>query len=331
MCFSNETSMNSYKEISDTLDILVQQIAKTSTLISQNGLMAGKMGIAILLYQYGRYRCNPEIEDYADRLLELVFQEIGHSVEKGIDNGLYGIIWGINYLIKQGFLQADEDIFDEIDAVIFREGNNAYILNNLGAEAEKGLYVCNRFISDIPSTENKWYQHIENCVCHFHDILITKYTTYVLPVFPCKILTRFFHVCQTVWEHGLFRSEIDILYEELPEIVKVSYKEEKSISEKYILGTLLNGIPMFEGYVSIGDTPQLMTLTDVNNLYLTQLILGRKIPMPETVNRTILSITENKQYIDDLLELLNSNNIGLGNNVGGLAWSMLQWCMEQDN
>ncbi len=323
--------MNPYKMISDTLDVFVRQIAKTSYLIPQNGLMTGKMGVAILLYRYGRYRNDPEMEEYADRLIELVFQKIGQINEKGFDNGVYGIVWGMNYLIKQGFLQADEDIFDEIDTVLLDKGYSASVLQAFGIEAEKGLYILGRFISDISSTENKWCQHIENCVNQFYKILISKYTSLVLPVFPCIYLIRFFHVCQTVWECGLFRHEIGLLYEEIPEIVKVSYKEEKSISEKHILATLLDEVPMFEGCVSIGGTPQLTTLTDVNNFYLTQLILDRKIPIPEVVNKSILSIAEDQERINGLLEQLNPYYAGLGSNVGGLAWTMMQWCMEQDN
>ena len=323
--------MNPYKMISDTLDVFVRQIAKTSYLIPQNGLMTGKMGVAILLYRYGRYRNDPEMEEYADRLIELVFQKIGQINEKGFDNGVYGIVWGMNYLIKQGFLQADEDIFDEIDTVLLDKGYSASVLQAFGIEAEKGLYILGRFISDISSTENKWCQHIENCVNQFYKILISKYTSLVLPVFPCIYLIRFFHVCQTVWECGLFRHEIGLLYEEIPEIVKVSYKEEKSISEKYILATLINEIPTLEGCVSTVDLPQSMTLVDANNFYLTQWILDKKISIPKTVDKTILSIIKNHRRISGLINQLNSDNAALGNDAGGLAWVIMQWCINKDN
>ncbi len=319
--------MNSYKTISDSLDVFVRQIAKASVLVTQTELMSGKIGIAILLYQYGRYRNDPKITECADLLIDSVMPNFG----KGFDNGLYGITWGIDYLINRGFVEADENIFDEIDAVLFREDDRSFILNDLDTETGKGLYAWNRLISSIPSTENKWRQYVEDCVYRLYNIFISKYTNYVLPVFPCKFLIRFFHVCQTVGEYGLLRPEIGVMYEELPEIVKISYKEEKSISEKYILATLLNEIPMFEGCISIGDAPQLMTLTDVNNFYLTQLILGRKISIPEVVNKTVSSITKDHQRINELLDQLNSDNAGLGNDVGGLAWAMMQWCMEQDN
>ena len=109
--------MNSYKEISYTLDLLIQQIAKVSTLVPQNGLTTGKIGIAILLYQYGKYRNDLKMTDYADILIELILQEMKQGVKRRFDDGLYGIVWGIHYLIKKGFVQADEDIFDEVDVL----------------------------------------------------------------------------------------------------------------------------------------------------------------------------------------------------------------------
>lgn len=80
----------------------------------------------------------------------------------------------------------------------------------------------------------------------------------------------------------MFRQEIGVLYEELPEIVRISFKEEKSISEKYILATLINEIPTLEGCVSTVDLPQSMTLVDANNFYLTQWILDKKISIPKS-------------------------------------------------
>ncbi|KAF5056817.1 hypothetical protein KCV26_12400 [Petrimonas sulfuriphila] len=323
--------MNSYKEISYTLDLLIQQIAKVSTLVPQNGLTTGKIGIAILLYQYGKYRNDLKMTDYADILIELILQEMKQGVKRRFDDGLYGIVWGIHYLIKKGFVQADEDIFDEVDNIIFRENNKAYFFNDLGAEAEKALYIWNRFISVTSSTKSKWEQHIENCVNQFHKILILKYITYILPVFSCRTLIRFFHICQTFWKYDMFRQEIGVLYEELPEIVRISFKEEKSISEKYILATLINEIPTLEGCVSTVDLPQSMTLVDANNFYLTQWILDKKISIPKTVDKTILSIIKNHRRISGLINQLNSDNAALGNDAGGLAWVIMQWCINKDN
>ena len=326
MCFSKK-EMNLYRTISDTLDIFVHHIAKESAQIPQIGLMNGKMGIAILLYQYGRYRNSSEIFDYADRLIDLVFQEIESGIENSFDKGLYGIIWGLCYLIKQGFVQVDEDVFDQVVTTVLCK-ESLYIFNGLDVELGKGLCLCNRFITDKYLKNNKWYQQIEKLICRFHDILILKYTTYILPVFPCKILIRFFYVCQKILEHGLFQSEINLLYEELPEIVRVSFKEEKALSEKYILASILDKIPMFDGCAYFNGPPCIKTLKDITNIYLTQLILGEEISVPK-MNVKVLSNILKHQMVKKLLNQLNPDNIGLQSNLGGLTWTLLQRCKEQ--
>ncbi|MDR2037743.1 MAG: hypothetical protein LBQ60_07460 [Bacteroidales bacterium] len=294
------------------------------------GLMSGKTGIAILLYHYARFMNEPKMAESADILIGIVMREIKPDVGKEFNNGISGIIWGIDYLIKQDFLEAEEDLFCEIDTILFQENKKKINLDDLGSESTKGIYAWNRYNTAGLLTKNKWYQHLENCVHHFYDILVSKYTNYILPVFPCKMLVYFFHFCQTVQQYGLFRPEIDVLYEELPEIVKISYREEKSISDKYMLTLMLHEIPMLEKCISRDDAPQAMTLSDVNNFYLTRLILGCSFPTPEIICKTILSIVEDQKQISELLYSLNPYNAGLGNYVGGFSWAMLQCCMEYD-
>ena len=320
--------MNASKLLLERLDVFVRKITETCNLIPRTGLMTGKMGIAILLYHYARYKNEPEIMDFADQLINSMMQETGLDYGKGLDEGLCGIAWGIDYLIKQQFIQAEVDIFEEIDACLFQEENRALYLYDLDVEAEKGLYAWNRLFSCQSSEEHIWRQRMEKCVSHFHDIWIYRYTNYNLPVFPCRILIRFFHVCQTLWEHNQYRAETESLYEELPEIVKISYREEPCFSDKHMLASLFTGIPVFEKCIPVDDVPPSMTLTDVNNFYLTRLVLGRDIPIPEIVDKTMLSMAEDRQKIDELLHHLKPDNAGLGNSVGGLAWAMLQRLIE---
>jgi hypothetical protein len=135
---------------------------------------------------------------------------------------------------------------------------------------------------------------------------------------------------QTFREHGKYQHEIEALYKELIEITKISYKEENFFSNKYMLSSLLSKISMFAKCTPIGDIPHTIPLADVNNFYLTRLVLGENILMPETVDKSILSIAKSPQWINELVNRLNPENVGLGN-YGKLAWAMLQWCMEQDN
>ena len=329
--------MNSYKILSDCLDVFVRQIAKTNALVPKTGLMTGKIGIAILLYHYARYKNEPEMAKYADSLIDISVQKIMQldkielESRNALESVLWGVVWGLDYLIRQEFVQMDKDVFEKIDTALFQEKNRALHFFDLGVESKKGLYVWNRLDFSKSSEVDIWRQRMENCVRHFRDILMQRYTSYVLPVYPCSWLIRFFHICQTLREHTPYRSKIDMLYEELPEFVKISYHNEKSLSDKYMLAELLTDIPMFKECIPVDDTTlQLMELTDVSNFYLTRLFLGRCITVPEAVDKLLVSKAEDPQWIDELLYQLNQDNIGLGNCIGGLSWALLQWCMERD-
>lgn len=322
--------MNSFKTIPDYLDIIIRQIAKNSALVPQNGLKTGKLGIAILLYNYAQYKNDPEIAAYAGNLINTVTRKI-RTVNFGKDFyiGLYDIAYGFHYLLKHDFVKIDDDIFDKIDSILFEKGNKALNLWELDDESEKGLYILNRLNFCRPSVENLWRRLMENCVNNFRDILMQRYTSYELFVFPCRVLIRFFHVCQILREHGQHCREINTLYEELIEFVKISYIEEKNLSDKFIFASLLAGIPEFEELISVNSVPQLTAFADIHNIYLTQLILDRSFSLPEITDKTILSIVENSQWFNELSNRINPYNAGLGNYFGGLTWMLLQWCIEE--
>ena len=89
-------------------------------------LIGGKMG-AVLFY-YELYR-NTNIETYgdiADRLLSEVLDNIGKIKGNSIDQGLSGVGWGINYLLRNAFVEADKDTFADLECQIFCDESVAF-------------------------------------------------------------------------------------------------------------------------------------------------------------------------------------------------------------
>ena len=70
---------------------------------------------------------------------------------------------------------------------------------------------------------------------------------------------------------------------------------------------------------------------DINEFYLNRLLYGNIIPAPDIFDMVIPLIVNDADRIDSLLSLLNPNNTGLGNYVGGLAWALLQNCLKYKN
>lgn len=86
-----------------------------------DGLFDGKMGYVLFLYQYSRYTEDSFYERVAENMLDVVLNHLysKESIEYG--NGLAGIGYGIEYLIRNGFVEGDaDDVLAELDDSLVR-------------------------------------------------------------------------------------------------------------------------------------------------------------------------------------------------------------------
>ncbi len=119
--------------IGDRLQRIANVLLLNASFLDNPGLLNGKMGIAIFFYHYSRYSKNKIYEDYAGELVDEIYDEINTSTPVNFENGLTGIGWGIEYLVKKGFVQADTDeALEEIDCAIYRHRINSPVLINTG-------------------------------------------------------------------------------------------------------------------------------------------------------------------------------------------------------
>lgn len=90
--------------------------------LENRGLFRGKMGICLYFFHLANKTGNTSYEEFADQLLQDVFQYIHQNpIPPHFDNGLAGIAWAIEYLIKKDYIEADPDIaLIEVDNVIYK-------------------------------------------------------------------------------------------------------------------------------------------------------------------------------------------------------------------
>jgi hypothetical protein len=105
-----------------TRDILLQQIANTLLVNVQHlpvlGLFDGQLGAALFFYRYARYSGRSSYSDYSDQVMDVVAESIYANTPKALCNGLAGIGWTVDYLMKNGFVEADEEVLEEVDAAL---------------------------------------------------------------------------------------------------------------------------------------------------------------------------------------------------------------------
>jgi lantibiotic modifying enzyme len=85
------------------------------------GLMRGKMGYSIFFYHASKFTNNEQYINVADRLLDSVCKGVNERYTSDIVNGLAGIGLGIDYLIKQKYIDGNiNDVLEKIDIPIFK-------------------------------------------------------------------------------------------------------------------------------------------------------------------------------------------------------------------
>jgi len=136
--------------------------------------MHGKTGIAIFFLLLSRATGNKIYEDYAGELIDEIYEEISVSTSWDFENGLAGIGWGIEYLVQNGFIEADTDeVLTEFDnrlfqVLIYNTPQEIELLNSL---VGPGAYFLKRIQNPaandrkIPTLTNK------QTLIHLIDVL----------------------------------------------------------------------------------------------------------------------------------------------------------------
>ncbi|HOU02703.1 MAG TPA: lanthionine synthetase LanC family protein, partial [Bacteroidales bacterium] len=131
----NELNLN--ERINDRLRRIANVLLINASFIDNPGLLNGKMGISIFFYRYGRYLDNKIYTDYAGELIDEIYEEIAINTPLNFASGLTGIGWGIEYLVKNKFVDADTDeALADIDNTVYRNMLNSPLL----LESENDLF-----------------------------------------------------------------------------------------------------------------------------------------------------------------------------------------------
>ena len=93
-------------QIANCLSINVQKM-------KSSGLLEGKMGAAIFLYNYARYSGRTSYCDLADNFIDVIICNTPeHQIS--LPEGLSGIGWGIKHLMREQFIEGDDDLLENL-------------------------------------------------------------------------------------------------------------------------------------------------------------------------------------------------------------------------
>lgn len=121
-------------------------------ILENPSLYNGKLGLAIIFYEYSRYSRDLLYRQFADELIDSII-ELPNDISMRLSDGLCGIGWGICYLLRKKFIVGD------VDKILFYLDE---IISNTSVSTEdKSIYLKYRksclseFSKTIYNEENK--------------------------------------------------------------------------------------------------------------------------------------------------------------------------------
>jgi hypothetical protein len=129
------------------------------------GLLNGKTGVVLFFYRYFRHTKNKSYYDFAGLLLDEVYKEIHKETPPNFADGLCGIGWAIEYLIRNNFVRANPDeVLEELDRRIAEwdvrkitdfslekglRGVAAYVIGRRNGKTGDNAFLSREFCHDL--------------------------------------------------------------------------------------------------------------------------------------------------------------------------------------
>lgn len=237
-----------YNKINDRLRRVANVLLLNASFTDNIGLLGGKTGIAIFFYRYARYTGDKVYEDYAGELLDEVFGEINQNTPVDFANGLMGIGWGIEYLAKNGYVEADTDeVLAETDNRVYGSSlRRPFLLDSGDSLFGYGLYFVTRLMGreDDERFESMFIkQHIIYLIDDCERILIhEQYKDYNIASLGAETINSFLWFLFETHKMGLFPVKTGKILRCLPEHVSHAFGAAEGAASRALLTQLTGKI-----------------------------------------------------------------------------------------
>lgn len=159
--------------------------------LSSYGLVSGYLGIALFYFLYSRYIQSETHKKMAENILESIISHKNNKMPRTFSNGLYGLGWTLKYLIKNHYINADDNalkMFDAMASGLYSEVEYQHDQKDDFSTYSKGLYSSLLTKTDL---QNRTFKNLELYLNKF-DITDMK-LSYLISVlyFVLKYETNF--------------------------------------------------------------------------------------------------------------------------------------------
>jgi len=327
-----------------------------ASFIDNLGLLNGKMGIAIFFYHYARYLDNKIFGDHAGELIDEIYEEINTNTPVDFANGLTGIGWGIEYLVKNKFVEADTDeALSEIDNSVYRNSlYRPFLLENDKDLFGYGLYYIARLRENENDDDNLntlfKKQHLIYLTDDVERILTQKeYLKFDISSLSIDTINSILLFLLEMHRIRLFPLKVEKVFQSLPEFIESGLQNSSDKSARSLLHQLTENIITCTSDNDLNSTFRAILkkadikITDIKSAEDTmadqfikyswqQLIYAQYIKEDnESLNDdgTVFPTVDNEEDWDRRLDNLNKNNLGL-DGLAGIALGHLTGRMKEE-
>ena len=159
------------------LRLIADMVVLNGSLEFCPGLVHGKTGIALFLFHYSRYSGDKMFEQYAINLIADIQDQLFVNGAVNYEQGLSGIAAGIDYLIRNEYLRANENIFADIDQRMYHAVMNDTWLDFSLYEGITGFgkyWMMRIYDSDATDLAIKSLLHIVSLIKDKNDMTLTE-------------------------------------------------------------------------------------------------------------------------------------------------------------
>jgi len=355
--------MNESKEISvlkSKVENRLQRIANVlllnASFIDNLGLLNGKMGIAIFFYQYSRYTGSKIFGDYAGELIDEIYEEININTPVDFANGLTGIGWGIEYLVKSKFLEADTDeALSEIDNTVYRHRlQNPILLGNSNDMFGYGFYYLARIMGHEKGDDN-----LNTLIKKYHLIFLTDecerillqklYTRYNIESLSTGTINSFIWFLLEMHRLKIFPVKVEKVLKCVPEFIEkglqdfddiagqllllnLTEKTVQVVTDKSLRNLLRDLLKKKNGEILVGDSSDETAVDNFIKNTWQQLVYQPYFTYGKEVFLQIgkiFSIVDDEKNWNNRLDNLTRDNIGL-TGFTGLGLGLLFYRMNEE-
>ena len=209
--------------LNSRLQRIANMLLLNGSFINNLGLLNGKMGIAIFFYQYSRFTNNKVYLDFAGQLIDEIYEEIYYGMSADFANGLTGIGWGIEYLIKNGFVEADRDeTLKEIDNGVFGASlGMPVMISDQNDILGFGLYYLTRLYGREHIEDEINILHLKQILIYLVDdcerlLVHKKFLDVNIPFLNAAQLNSIIYYLLEIHRLELFPVKVEKLFHHLP-------------------------------------------------------------------------------------------------------------------